>query len=259
MFGGEGQARRQSNHHQSPRRRHLHITIEGVHRGEQEARQSGVGGHQRAVRQQVRIEHQQRERQKSRARAEHLLRRQKHQHRQQHRQQRRHHAGAKQHGVSVVLEQEVFSAEKCLVLEIPPLQLRDLQVHPQDRQRRQHLHHRRMLGVQPEVARLPRHVSRIKMIVLIPRDRFLPNRQRQLQNQNSKKTYDSGDDQGTAPYPTLSPKFLPETTHQYSRTRTASQRRDSGHIAVVESTASANCAETRAEEFCLCRAREPLQ
>ena len=196
VFCSKRQPRCEPHQHQPPRRRHFHIAIEGIHRGEHEARQAGVGGHPRPVRQQVRIEHQQRKRHERRAGAEHLLRCQEHQHRQQHRQRRRHHAGAKQHGVGIILEQEVLPAEKRFVLELAPLQRRHLQVHAQDRQRSQHLHHRRMLGVQPEVTRLPRHVSGVKMIVLIPGYRFLPDRQRQLDYENGEKRDNPGNDGG---------------------------------------------------------------
>ena len=61
----------------------LHITIECVHRRKQETGQPCVCGHERTMRQQIRIENQQRQRDEPGRQPEHFTRRKKNQHSQQ--------------------------------------------------------------------------------------------------------------------------------------------------------------------------------
>ena len=60
-------------------------------------------------------------------------------------------------------------------------------MHRKQRKRRQRLHQRRMLRIHPEIPLRKRHVSGVEMIVFIPRERLLPDRQRDFKHQDQQK------------------------------------------------------------------------
>src|SRR5207248_2859484 len=76
-----------------------------------------------------------------------------------------------------------------------------------------HLHQRRVLGIQAEIVMLKRHVSGKDVIALVPRKRLLPNRIQQLAFENRKQHEDSN-----APHPALAEKCLQSGKGSRNRT-----------------------------------------
>jgi hypothetical protein len=128
------------------------------------------------VRQQVGLEHQQRERQEARAGAEHFAGGEERHQQQSQREQGRGRARARQNHVRVVAVEELPAIRKCLGLEEAIPQRRDVQLQGQQRRGRHQFDERRMLGVQTEIASHPGHIAGEDMVALIPGLRSPPHR-----------------------------------------------------------------------------------
>jgi len=147
VLRGKGQPRGQAHPGQTCGRRCLHVAVESVGGGEHKAGKPHVGGHHCTVGQQVRIKHQQPERDEPGSGPEHFTGRQKNEQGSQQREHGGGHTRPKQHRVRIVLEQEVLAAQESLMLEKAALEGRDPERHWQQRQGRHQFHQRRMLGI----------------------------------------------------------------------------------------------------------------
>jgi hypothetical protein len=191
-------SRREPCENQPPRRRRFHITIKRVNGGEQKTGETGIGSHDRAVRQEVRVKYQQSKSDESGASAEHFLRCKEHQHCEQHREERHGQASAKQHSVCIVVEEKFLAAKKAFEFEEGILQRRHFYWQMQKRQRGDQLHQWQVLGIQAEIAMLPGHIAGVDVVVFIPRERIAMNGKRELQPENSNQKNNAGDHPGAA-------------------------------------------------------------
>lgn len=120
------------------------------------------------MREHIRIEHQQCQSKQCRSHSKHLPRREKHQNRQQHREQRSRHARPEKNLLRIIPENKILSPKKRLMFEFAALESWHLELQRQQRDRRQLLDQRRVLGIQAKVAARQRHESRINVVVLVP-------------------------------------------------------------------------------------------
>ncbi len=183
-----------ARHNQSRPRRLFHVAIEAPCAGHKEERDTDVGRHQRGVGQHVRIERHQRQRSEPRPVAERLPRR----HENQQRKQQREHPGSHAHlkhkliPVAVVVRQPFAAVDIRLGLEAAILLLRDPQRPPQCRQGCDQLRQRRMLRVQPVVARMPHHVAGKHVVAFIECGRLAMHHQRRQSHlYGDQSSYDS--------------------------------------------------------------------
>jgi len=152
---------------QPGRRRPLHKTVETEDCQEDAERHPHVGGDQGTVGDDVRLEDNQDQGQKSRACSPHGMRCEKDRQCQRKGQQRRGQPRTQQHRVRVIGIQELASADEFDGFEVALRPRRRAQVEGQQWHRRHQLDQRRMLGIDAEVEILPVAIAGKDMTCLI--------------------------------------------------------------------------------------------
>ncbi len=139
-------------------------------------RDCSVGCDQRPMRQQIGLEGQQRERQKTGGLTKHVAAGEENQQTERERKYHHRHARAKEQlrpaVARFVSKQQVTSVKVRFILEHASLERRNTKIQRQQRQRRNHLGHGRMFWIQAEIAGPQAHKAGEEMIALIPRHRL---------------------------------------------------------------------------------------
>jgi hypothetical protein len=139
----------------------------------------------------VRLKHQQCERNECWDDAEHLFGNREHQPPQQQRQQRGRHARAEQNCIRVVRINKLRRRKEVFFLREHPRMRRHVQRQAQQRQRGQQFDQRRMFGVISEVGVLPVVVARENVAGFIPALGFAARRERELKRENDQQAGNS--------------------------------------------------------------------